>query len=116
MDSRATDRDCTNSENGGRFPGSDSQHCSMKEYLQAETVKHFNWVNKSTSIAVLHVITAGSILWFIQMVAITEQPGKLRHIDTGIRDFPSTENLPAGHTISPLYVCTWQTPEFHHAR
>ena len=63
------------------------------------------WVDIEELIAVLHVITAGCIVGLIQAVAITEQPGKLRHIDTRIRDFPSTENLPAGHAISPLYVC-----------
>ena len=102
MDSREADRDCTNSENGGRFSASNSQHCIMNEYLQADTNAKMGQQELNT---ILHVITARCILGFIQTVAITEQPGKFRYIDTGIRDFPSTENLPAGHTISPLF-CT----------
>ena len=103
MNSRETDRDCTSSVNGGRFSGSNSQHCNIKEYLHADTNAH---IDQQELNAVLHVIAAGSILWFTQTVAISEHPGKFRHIDTRIRDFPSTENLPAGHSISPLHVQT----------
>ena len=43
------------------------------------------------------------IVGLFQTISISQQLRKISYINTSIWDFPSTEDLPASHTISPLY-------------
>ena len=50
----------------------------------------------------LHFLRASSIVWLVQPVSTLQKVGKGDRVHSGIRNSPSSEKLPAGHSIGPL--------------
>ena len=49
-----------------------------------------------------HFLRACSIVWLVQPVSTLQKMGKRDRVHSGIRNSPSSEKLPAGHSIGPL--------------
>ena len=50
----------------------------------------------------LHFLRACSIVWLVQPVSTPQKVGKGDWVHSRIRNSPSSEKLPAGHSIGPL--------------